>query len=200
MKKASVIGEYGSWADSLNGGQLGELSFRRDEFTSVATWRQKARAKTLELLSMPPDSATPKARVEERLSLDGLDVERLSWRLPYGQCTEAVFLKPAGARGKLPAMLALHDHGGFKYFGYSKIADDSANVHPLVVEHRADAYAGLAWPNELARRGWAVLCHDAFAFGSRRVRYENVIDELVRGREEPVDDDADSIRAYNEWA
>ena len=117
MKTVSVIGEYGSWAASLDAAALPELSFRRDEFKSLATWRQKARAKTLELLSMPPDSAPPKARVEERLSLDGLDVERLSWRLPYGQRTEAVLLKPAGARGKLPAMLALHDHGGQKYFG-----------------------------------------------------------------------------------
>ncbi len=31
-------------------------------------------------------------------------------------------MKPAGSRGRLPAVLALHDHGGNKYFGWRKIA------------------------------------------------------------------------------
>ena len=34
--------------------------------------------------------------------------------------------------------------------------------------------ASMNYANELAKRGYAVLAHDAFAFGSRRVRQEEV--------------------------
>ncbi len=47
------------------------------------------------------------------------------WQLPYGPPTEALFLKPKDATGPLPAILALHDHGGNKYFGHRKIAQMS---------------------------------------------------------------------------
>ena len=67
-------------------------------------------------------------------------------------------------------MLALHDHGGNKYFGWRKIAQIGDQIHPMMEQHRNDYYGGLSWANELARRGFAVLVHDAFAFGSRRVR------------------------------
>ena len=61
---------------------------------------------------------------------DGLHIEHLTWQLPYGPPTEAVFLKPAGAQGRLPAVLGLHDHGGNKYFGWRKIARMSDQLHP----------------------------------------------------------------------
>ena len=40
----------------------------------------------------------------------------------------------------------------------------------MMKEHRDHYYGGVSWANELARRGFAVLVHDAFAFASRRVR------------------------------
>ena len=40
---------------------------------------------------------------------DGLQVEELAWQLPYGPPTEAILLKPLGAKGPLPGVLALHD-------------------------------------------------------------------------------------------
>jgi len=49
--------------------------------------------------------------------------------LPSGPRTRAVFLKPAGATGRLPAVLARHDHGGISAWGVEKItriaADDT---------------------------------------------------------------------------
>ena len=76
--------------------------------------------------------------VQHELVYDGLHVEHLTWQLPYGPPTEAVFLKPAGALGRLPAVLGLHDHGGNKYFG---LAEDNAQlsndaVHPMMKEHQ----------------------------------------------------------------
>ncbi len=131
---------------------------------------------------------------------DGLTVEEVSWQLPYGPPTQAWVLKPAGAMGRLPAVLALHDHGRFKFFGREKIAQTGAAIHPLVAQHRAESYEGLAWANELARRGYVVMVHDAFAFGSRKVRLAEVPAELRGSAKDDTDDSAAGIAAYNDWA
>ena len=83
--------------------------------------------------------------------------------------TRALFLKPAGAQGPLPAVLALHDHGGNHYFGRRKIARTSDRPHPDMVRHQELAYGGVGWANQIAKHGYAVLVHDAFSFASRRV-------------------------------
>jgi dienelactone hydrolase len=100
----------------------------------------------------------------------------------------------------LPAILGLHDHAGQKYFGWRKIAQISPQVHPHMAAHRAKDYGGLAWANQAAKRGFAVLVHDTFPFGSRRVRPSETSDFIAKGLREPVDDDLASIEAYNRWA
>jgi hypothetical protein len=131
-----------------------------------------------ERIAPPPLPGGIAAHVSRHYTYDGLAIEEISWQLPYGPPTQALVLKPAGAKGLLPAVLALHDHGRFKFLGKEKIAQTGPAMHPLVGYHRADAYEGLAWANELARRGYVVLVHDAFAFGSRRVRLADVPPEL----------------------
>src|SRR5262249_10494104 len=145
----------------------------------------------------------PAARVEWSGTIADLHVERLSWRLPYGPRTEAVFLKPAAANAgeRLPGLLALHDHGGIKYFGWRKIAQAAEEAHPILLEHRKDDYGGMAWANEIARRGYAVLVHDTFAFASRRVRIAEVSDAITRGARDPGPEETpEEIAAYNRWA
>ena len=71
---------------------------------------------------MQPDSGpATKAELQHQLVHDDLHIEHLSWQLPYGPPTEAVLLKPASAQGRLPGVLALHDHGGNKYFGWRRL-------------------------------------------------------------------------------
>src|SRR5688500_13736077 len=70
----------------------------------------------------PPPSISKEKRVDSTHQFDGLHIERLSWQLAGGPRTEALFLKPAGAVGPLPGILALHDHGGNKFLGWRKIA------------------------------------------------------------------------------
>jgi dienelactone hydrolase len=65
--------------------------------------------------------------------------------------------------------LGLHDHSGNKYFGKRKIVRTSDDTHALIAEHQSHYYGGVPWANELAKRGYAVLVHDVFPFGSRRV-------------------------------
>src|SRR5207302_3099799 len=92
-----------------------------------------ARARYRETLMGPGGAATPVAAVEHQLEFDGLSIEHLRWQLPYGPPTEALLLKPNGARGKLPGIVGLHDHGGNKYFGLRKITRMSNDTHPEVL-------------------------------------------------------------------
>jgi dienelactone hydrolase len=153
----------------------------------------------LDRLASPDVAAPEQVEVVETVRLEGLEIQRLQWRLPYGPPTEAVLLKPADATGPLPGFLALHCHGGRKCWGWRKIARTGEAAPPLA-KHHERYYQGRTWANELAKRGYVVLAHDAFAFASRQVRMADC-PPTIRG--EPVDpacDDAEAVAAYDEWA
>jgi dienelactone hydrolase len=195
-----MLGAYGDLAEGLLSADPRALSFRRPEFREVEAWRDQARAQVAELLAAP-EVGTPEPEVVEKALLDGLEATRLRWHLLYGPATEALLLRPHGVAGALPGVLALHDHGGLKYFGWRKVADDGAPVHAVVRALREEAYGGRAWANALARRGYVVLCHDVFLWGSRRIRLADV-PERVRwnGAVDPKADTEQEVRAYNDWA
>ncbi len=198
----NMLGAYGPWAADLVGEAPGRWSFRHSKFTAagIDAWRSGARERLKACLLQPATGAIPRAHLQHALEFDGLHVEHLSWQLPYGPPTEAVFLKPAGATGRLPAVLGLHDHGGNKYFGWRKIAQISESIHPMMTEHRSLYYGGVSWANELAKRGFAVLVHDAFAFASRRVRVGDVPAVIHKDLKEVTPESAAEIKAYNNFA
>jgi dienelactone hydrolase len=200
----SIIGQYGSWAANLVEDPP-QLSFRRKLALNIDDWRATARAKISELLSSPAEVDATGVQTLSHEQFDGLDIEHISWQLPYGRATQAVLLKPHGATGPLPAVLGLHDHGGNKYFGHRKITRTSQAQHPLIIEHQAEYYAGLAWANELARQGYVVLVPDTFAFGSRRVLYQDMAEIpwgacRTQGRSDDDPESMEHIEAYNKWA
>lgn len=195
----TMLGAYGPWAASM-ADDPASLSFRRGEWTDVKAWRPVARQRLLKRLALPYTGVTPDVTVHRQLVYDGLDVEDLSWQLPYGPPTEAIFLRPAGATGKLPGILALHDHAGKKYFGKRKIARTTDDWHPLMLAHQAEYYSGVSWANEIAKRGYAILIPDAFSFASRRVRVEDVPEAIKAGETDPISETEAEIDAYDHWA
>lgn len=197
----NMIGGYGEWAANIVGDQPARLSFRQPRFQDVAAWRAEAKPRVIDCLALPPASLIKDVRVDETTEFDGLRVERISWQLAYGPRTKAVVLKPLKATGKLPAVLGLHDHGGLKYFGHEKITRTGPNDNPLMIKNQEFYYGGVGWANELAKRGYVVLVHDAFAFASRKVRMQDVTTGALQGMQ-PVEDDGseESIKAYNLWA
>ncbi len=200
----SIIGQYGPWAKSLVEDPA-PYSFRRDEWSDLEEWRDIARRKMWELLAPPETGGTPKVSIQKKYLYDGLDIEEMSWQLPYGRPTRAILLKPHGAEGPLPAILGLHDHGGNKYLGKRKITRVSDHTPDFVLAHQEQSYEGLAWANEIAKRGYVVLVHDTFTFGSRRVMYSDVagIDWgpcNVEGKTDANPEDMANIEIYNRWA
>src|SRR5262249_60814695 len=76
----------------------------------------------------------------------------------------------------------------------------SDDHRPVMKTHHDRYYGGVSWANELAKRGYAVLVHDAFLFGSRRVRLGDLPKVLNEGRNEVQPDSVKEVEAYNKVA
>ena len=199
--RPNMTGAYGPWlADRVLGNGPAQLSFRAGRWKSLNEWRRVARQRALERIAPVALNRIGEVRVESKGAYDGLHVERLSWQLEAGPRTEAVFLKPAGSAGRLPGILALHDHGGNKFLGWRKITRTDENAWPIQLKHQEHYYGGVAWANEIAKRGYAVLVHDTFPFGSRRVRVADVPERIRQEGIDPDPGDEEGIRKYNAFA
>jgi dienelactone hydrolase len=164
----NMLGAYGEWAASfLN--DLPILSFRRNTFKNLSQWREQANQKITQLLNFSSIKGIPRVLEKGQIEFEGLIIKDLEWTMPYGPPSRAYLLKPKKVQALLPGILALHDHGGNKYFGRRKIVRYGKEEHPMMKQHREEYYGGRAWANELAKLGYVVLVPDAFAFGSRRI-------------------------------
>lgn len=102
---------------------------------------------------------------------DGVRIVPLSWQLPYGPRTEGWLMTPATGAGPWPGVLAMHDHGGWRWHGKEKIADGPAGPDPALPRSAGgirSGYDGMAWANRFAAAGFCVLVYDVFTWGSRR--------------------------------
>ena len=145
----------------------------------------------------PGDEQPQEVKVERRWEKDGVEGEELSWSVGYGPRTYAWLLRPAGVTGTLPGVLALHDHGGFKFYGKEKIADGPDDTPEVIAAFR-NGYGNRAFANELARRGCAVLVPDVFLWGSRKFAMQTIpaqkrdmVRQLLR------DEPHDTVEEYN---
>ncbi len=151
------------------------------------------------LLGVIVAPARPTVQQEDSSVVDGVEVRRLSWSVGYGPRTAAWLLRPAGETGRLPGVLGLHCHGGVRSVGGEQLVDAGAHARARAVELRRRWYDGRAPANELARRGAAVLVHDAFSWGSRRFDLsrpagrlrEQLLAQEARWREQGRHPDAD---------
>ncbi len=200
MQGSNMLGAYGNWAASLVSGEPSPTSWLHKNWQSLPEWKEQARAQVLDKLGKPHYRGNPEVTVRSRSVYNGLEVEEISWQLPYGPATEAIVLKPAGVNSPLPAVLAFHDHGGNKYFGKRKITRTSDEPHSLIVQHQDHYYEGRAWANDLASKGYVVMVHDAFPFASRRVRLSDVSEHIRSGLNDDEPEKVLNIERYNEWA
>ncbi len=99
-----------------------------------------------ETLGFSPGPEEPQGvRTERTWERDGVAGEELSWSVGYGPRTLAWFLRPAQRAGEpLPGVVALHDHGGFKYYGKEKIADGPDAMPAVLRPFRESYYGGRA--------------------------------------------------------
>ncbi|MBT2565438.1 acetylxylan esterase [Arthrobacter sp. ISL-85] len=117
-------------------------------------------------LGVPGSGAPPVVAVQWEETYDDVTTSQLSWQLGFGPRTIGWLVRPAGSSGPLPGVLALHCHGGNKFGGAERLVE-LPDSHPSAAAARAGHYDGRALATDIARRGFAVLAHDTFAWGSR---------------------------------
>jgi dienelactone hydrolase len=115
----------------------------------------------------PAAPPSPDVTIHWAQTYDGVTTSQLSWQLGFGPRTTGWLIRPAGDAGPLPGILALHCHGGNKFGGADRLVEFPES-HPSAEKARTGHYDGHALATDIARRGFAVLAHDTFAWGSRR--------------------------------
>nr|WP_296776386.1 hypothetical protein [Rhodococcus sp. (in: high G+C Gram-positive bacteria)] len=132
--------------------------------------------RTLGLPSDLPKNPPPITR-GRTWTRDGIDGIELDWdgNFPHQKGrTEAWLLTPTGTTvSELPAILLLHGHDGVKFYGKEKVADGPDGIAPGIAELRQRGYDAHAPAASLVGEGFAVLVHDVFPWGSRRVRWND---------------------------
>lgn len=162
------LGVYSDWVDAAK---------RAHKLYPTAPPGKKTQQRIREILGFHFEDERPhEVRVERRWKRDGLEGEEVSWSVGYGPRTHAWLLKPEGVKEPLPGVIALHDHGGFKYYGKEKIADGPEDTPPVLVPFREAYYGGRAFANALAKEGFVVLVPDVFLWGSRKFPLSDIPD------------------------
>ena len=194
----SIMGNYfDAVADVLSQMEY-PMSYLAGGHGSVKEWQKKARKKIRKLLAFDPPCVPLDSKVHDTYAKDGLIYQHISYAQPYGPRTEGILMRPENAEGKLPGIIGLHDHGGFKYYGKEKITDPKDK--PEIMNGFQELYyGGRAWASELARRGYIVFVPDVFLWGSRKMQIGQIPDEYVKNVLEKPEGSTEHILAYNEF-
>jgi cephalosporin-C deacetylase-like acetyl esterase len=122
------------------------------------------RRELYELLGdLPPRDRPIKAVHLHQEDVHSYELHRLSLDLNGLEDVPAYFVKPIGAKGRLPTVVFNHSHGGNYEIGKRELIDGREYM-------TTPSYA-----KELTSRGYAVLAIDHWVFGERRGRTESAI-------------------------
>lgn len=155
------------------------LSFLNPQFTDLHAWRQAARAKALELLCYAPPPVPLDPQVVEVVDKGDYAREKVTFASTPWTRVPAYVLIPKGLEAPAPAIVALHDHGGYYLHGKEKLVE-TERESPHLVAYRRSGYGGRAFADALARRGYVVIVIDAFYWGERRLDLQQAPPELVK--------------------
>ena len=158
--------------DWMGGENTPRLSFLDPRWKSIEEWKRAARPVYRAHLSYDPKPLPLSAEPAGREERDGFTVERVRIKATANYDIPAWVLIPAKRNGRVPGIVAQHCHSGRYVWGHEKILS-APQDHPTLTTFRNGAY-GRPYAETLARRGYVVLVIDAFYFGERRLRVEEI--------------------------
>ena len=199
QQTAFDVGQFYPMLQDYADNQTMALSFLTEDWPELEQWRVLGRAKMQELLAFHPAPVALEPEILESKQKDGYTRYLVRYALTPYRTTEAYLLIPDGLTKPAPAVIALHDHSAFYYCGKEKIAETEG--HPQVLSDIIrQMYEGRPYADELVRRGFVVLCPDAFYFGSQKLEItkipDNFTDEFPGLESEDINE---SIRAFNRF-
>jgi dienelactone hydrolase len=199
QENAEDLGQYYPEFQEYSDTRSMTLSYLSKDWPELEQWRVLGRAKMIELLGYAPAPVPLNPMILEETKKNGYTRYKISYSITAFRRTEAYLLIPDGLKKPAPAVIALHDHGGFYYYGKEKIVE-TGNQPAVLKEFIAQAYGGRTYADELARRGFVVLCPDAFYFGSQRLDISKKSGYLLDDFPEiGSQDENKAIKAYNSF-
>ncbi len=157
------LGKIKEMFNDFAGNSVHPLSFGGSDL-GLESWKEKGRAKVKELLCCPTYKNELEYKILSRTRIDNLTQIEIELTVCDGFKPKGTLLLPID-NGPHPAVIAMHCHGGFYYYGKEKVMPSCVQSNVLE-EYRQKCYSGITWGKSLAERGFAVLCMDAFYFGS----------------------------------
>ena len=127
------------------------------------------RESTLNCLGTFPQSVPLDIKIESDKEFDGYTGWIISYNLEHNERTRSILLVPEGVSlveaeisGKVPAILAIHQHNGEYHLGKAEPAawDINGKITDLDPMY--------AYGRDLVKRGYVVLCPDLLCFEERR--------------------------------
>ncbi len=155
------------------------LSFLDPRWRSLEEWKEQARSAVHRHHSFKATPQPVRGEVVGQEDRGAFRVESVAIRATPAYDIPARVLIPARRRGRLPAVIALHCHGGQYQWGIGKVIS-SPDDPPVLVAYRDNLY-GRPYAEHLARRGFLVIAIDAFYFGARRLRPETLDPATIPG-------------------
>jgi dienelactone hydrolase len=169
------------------------LSFLNPAFTSHAEWKKQGRAKLLDLLHYLPAGCPADAQVVEKTETPDYTREKVYFNTTPDLRIPAYLLIPRKLTKPAPAVVALHDHGGFYLWGKEKLVSMEDEPAPLK-DFKAQYYSGRSIASELARQGYVVIVIDMFYWGERRLLLD---DDPADWRDRPSGITTERVAAFN---
>jgi dienelactone hydrolase len=172
------------------------LSFLSPRFRSLRSWKKTARGRLLDLLHYAPPPCDPAAETGERVDCGDYVREKVRFNTTPDVRVPAFVLVPKNAPKRAPAIVALHDHGGFYLWGKEKIVA-LPDENPALADFRRQYYGGRSIAIELVRQGYLVVIIDMFYWGERRMLLD---EDPADWRERPASLTRERIQAFNSRA
>jgi dienelactone hydrolase len=157
--------------EKLSAGCRPKMSFLNDEFKDPQSWSQQARRTLLTNLHYSPPRCDPRPEVTDKADRGTYTRERILINTTPDIRVPTYVLVPKGLDKAAPAVVALHDHGGFYFWGKEKLVQVDPE-HPELNEFKRTYYGGRSIADELARRGFVVIVPDMLHWGERGMYFE----------------------------
>lgn len=194
----SWLGNLAPVIESIHRERGFPLAYENRKGVSVDEWRRRGRTEVQRFLSYFPKPVPLDVKVHSVANRDGYQVRTISFAGSAHYRVPAYLLVPDAPAKKLPAVVALHDHGGWFYHGKEKLVRMDGE-HAALAEFRDRYYGGRSFADELARRGFVVIVPDAFYWGERRMQYEQPPQELLSRLAGLKPGQPEYVAAMNRW-
>ena len=169
-------------------------SFTRDNYTDLKTWKHVTRNRLVDLLHHTPVQWPPKPTKLKETDAGDFMIEEITFSTTKDTRVPAYVLVPKNAvkRGT-PAVILMHDHGGFYMWGKEKLVK-LPDEHTILTEYRQRYYEGQSLGADLARQGYLVVVIDMLYWGNRRYMMDGDPDAWW---DRPDDLAPDQVNSFN---